>query len=462
MNDRKKKAIIQPGEATFQEYLDLLAQRLPRYAIKPIDHGTWRTRNKPLSDLPILAHLKGKYYVAVLGKWYPGYAIFDIDSRSKTEAEEIRARAGLDTSNSFMQKSESDDSYHIIFIPEYHSKPPTLNLLKDILKGFAQVHGIEIYPQRGRPIRLPFGPHQPMLDIEYMGLDSWKQKLYWFEKFNPLDLSSIAYQQMVLDFEPGPGKLWLPTNIFKEAKILLEEGLQQPSSRRHSQWLILVYLWRQNIPKETAAAMVWQWIKEKHNGFSKDFLRYPQHVKKDIRGLADHVWSTYHMGQVYPDSTHNIHHGYITKEDLLDIVEITSGSLPRMKFLYNLVKFANPRRYRKFIPYHTKRLIDWASRRTYQKYLNELGERGIAERGSSYLAAGSHGLRPFSKDLKLNWNFRDSSEAVLHDGRSIEAFNGAVRFLFKDRPDEFRQLLTKAGTPRRSRYTIINSIWRKD
>ena len=462
MNDRKKKAIIQPGEATFPEYLDLLIQRLPRFAMKFPGFKNWLTRNKPLSDPLILAHLKGDLYIATLGKWYPGYAIFDIDSRSKTEAEEIRARAGLDTSNSMMYSSESKDSHHIIFIPEYHNKPPTLNLLKDILKGFAQVHGIEIYPQRGRPIRLPFGPHQPMLDIEYMGLDSWQKKLYWFEKLDPLNLSSVNLQQMILDFEPGPGKLWLPVNIHEEAEILLEHGLQQPSSRRHSQWLILVYLWRQNIPKETAAAMVWQWIKEKHNGFSKDFLRYPQQVKKDIRGLADHIWSVYHTSQVLPDSTHNTHHGYITKEDVLDIVEITSGSLPRMKFLYNLIKFANPRRYRKFIPYHRDRLIKWSSHRTYPKYLKELGEKGIVKRGTSYLPDGFLGRKGFAKDLKLNWDFRDSSEAVLNDGRSIEAFNGAVRFLFKDRPDEFRQLLTKAGTPRRSRYTIINSIWRKD
>ena len=468
--EKKKGIITRPGESTFPEYINLFGQRIPRYAIKRIRRGhlhpgvplKWRTVNKPLSDPLIRAHLEGELYVAVLGKWYPGYAIFDIDSRSEAEAEEIRARAGLDDSNSMMYSSESKDSYHIIFIPEYHGKPPTLNLLGDVLKNFVRMEGIEIYPQRGRPIRLPFGPHQPLLDIEYMGLHSWKQKLYWYEKLEPLELSSAFHQQLILDLEPGPGRLELPTNIFQEAEVLMKEGLQQPSSRYDSQWRILYYLFRQNVPRDTAAAIVWGWINRNHNGFSKDFLRSPERVKYDIKHQADHIWSKYHTSQVYPDSTHNVHHGYITEPDILDIIEVAKGSRPRMSYLFNLVKFANPRRHRKFIPYHRDRLIKWSSDRTYLKYLNELGEKGIVERGSSYLPRGTSGLRGFAKDLKLNWKFRDSSEAVLIEGRAIETFDSAVRLVFKDRPDGFRQLLIKEGVQQSTASKMINSIWRKD
>jgi len=449
-----KKQEKKPGEATLKEYLDLLAQRIPRYAIKQIGSGRWRSKNKPLSDPPILAHLEGKYYVAVLGKWYPGYAIFDIDSRSKTEAEEIRAEAGLDESNSMMYKSESEDSYHIIFIPEYHSKPPTLNLLKDVLKNFAHIHGIEIYPQRRKPIRLPFGPHQSLLDIEYMGLESWKQKLYWYEKLDPLDLSSIKHQQLMFDFEPGPGRLILPTNIFQEAQDLLNHGLQFPSTRHNSQGLILFYLWRQNVPKDTAASIVWQWINEKHNGFSKDILRYPKEVKRDIKSQADFYWNKYQLSQVYPDSTHNVHHGYITEPDIPDIIEATSGSLPRMGFLYNLVKYSYPRRHRKLISIHRDKLIRWSSKETYLKYINELEDKGIAERRKAYLAGH------FAKDLKLNWRFRDSNKAVMYEGRAIETFDNTIRILFK--PDEFRQLLIKAEVKQSTASKMINSIWRKN
>ena len=452
--EKKKPVIIQLGEATFKGYLRKFAQRQPRYAVKQIGRGRWRTKKKPLSDIPIRAHLAGKYAVAVLGKWYPEYAILDIDNRPRWEAEEIREMLELDESNSMLIKSESEDSFHILFIPEYHGKPPTLNLLKASFENFCRSKRIEIYPQKRRPIRLPFGPYQPLLDIEYMELDSWQKKLYWLEKFNPFDLSSVKYHQLIFDFEPGPGKLWMPTNIFEEAQGLLDHGLQFPSSRHESQSKILFLLWKLNVPKENAIGIVWNWINEKHNGYSKDILRHPHLVEKEIERQADHIWNKYQVSQVYPDSTHNVHHGYITAPDILDIIEATSGSRPRMNFLYNLVKFSYPRRHRKLISIHRDKLIRWSSKETYLKYINELECKGIAERRKAYLP----GL--FSKDLKLDWKFRSSDEAVAHEGRSIETFEKTIRFLFK--PDEFRQLLIKAGVRQSTASKMINSIWRKD
>ena len=441
------------GQSTLKDYKKVFIQRVPRYAVKRLGGKSWRTKNKPLSDKPILAHLEGKYHVAVLGKWYPEYSILDIDSRPLEEVQEIREMLGLDESTSMLFESESKDSYHILIQPEYHKKPPTLNLLRDTFKNFARSKGIEVYPQKGRPIRLPFGPHQTAIDLEYSGLDSWKKKLYWFEKINPFDLASVKYHQLIFDFEPGPGKLILPKNIFLEAEDFLNHGLQTYSTRHDTQGLILFYLWRQNVPKENAVEIVWDWINEKNNGFSKDILSQPRLVRKDIESQSDFYWNTYQTSQVYPDSTHNLFHGYITKPDLPDIIEVAQGSLPRMKFLFNLVKFSYPRRNRKFISIHTNRLIRWASHRTYQKYLKELEGKGIAERGSSYVS----GL--YAKDLKLNWRFKNPDEATLREGRAVETFEDTARTLFK--PDEFRQLLEKSGTPRRSRYAIINSIWRK-
>lgn len=450
-----------PGEAGFTDYLDLLAQRIPKFAIKPIIHGTWRTVKKPLSDPLIQAHLKGTLYIAVLGKYYPEYAILDIDSRTRSEVDEIRNTLGLDELNSMLIESESKDSYHIIFSPEYHGKPPTLNLLNDSLMEICRSKRIEIYPQRRRPIRLPFSPHQPLLDMEYARLDSWKEKLYSFQKLNPFDLSSVKYHQLIFDFEPGPGKLLLPTNIFQEAKDLLAHGLQFPSSRHHSQGLILFYLWRQNVPVENAIEIVWDWINNKDNGFSKDILRSPRYVRSDIEGQAHWTWNKYQASQIYPDSTDKKHHGWITEPDILDIIEATKGSQPRMKFLYNLIKFANPRRHRTFIPYHRNRLVEWSSHRTYQKYINELGEKGIAKRGTSYLAKGFLGSRGYAKALEINWKFRSSNEAVMYEGRSIESFDETIKSMFKEKPDAFRQLLAKVGVKRTTAIEMINSIWRK-
>ncbi|MBA7523219.1 hypothetical protein ES705_15342 [subsurface metagenome] len=460
--DEKKRIIIRPGEATFKEYLDVMIQRIPKHLRKALGRKRWRTQNWVLSDSRIRDHLEGKYDIATLGRWYPEYAILDIDSRTKREVDEIRETLGLDELNSMLMKSESEDSYHLIFPPEYHGKPPTLNLLKDSFMEFCKSKRIEIYPQRRRPIRLPFGPHQPLLDIEYMRLESWKEKLYSFQKLNPFDLGSVKYHQLIFDFEPGPGKLLLPTNIFQEAQDLLDHGLQFPSSRHDSQGLILFYLWRKNIPVENAIEIVWNWISEKHNGFSKDILRSPRYVRKDIESQAHWTWNKYQVSQVYPDSTHKKHHGYITEPDIPDIVEATSGSWPRMKFLYNLIKFSYPRRHRRLISIHRDRLVKWSSTETYQKYLNELGEKGIAERGSAYLAEGLPGSRGFAKNLKLNWKFRSSNEAIMHEGRATETFEGTIKFMFKKKPYEFRQQLIKVGVKQSTASERINSIWRKD
>jgi hypothetical protein len=445
----KKKTLL--GQASFDEYGRIFVQRIPRYAVKGIGAKRWRTKNKPLSDKPVLSHLEGKYNVAVLGKWYPEYAILDIDNRPRKFVEEIKEKLSLDESNSMLFRSESPDCYHILIKPEYHDKPPTLNLLGDVFKEFCRMNNIEVYPQRGRPIRLPFGPYQLPLDFEFMHLDSWRERLYWFEKRDPFDLSSVKYHQPIFDFEPGPGRLVLPFNIFQEADHLLSEGLQLPASRHESQSLILFALWRKNVTKEHAVSIVWEWIQDKHNGLSKDILRSPRYVRRDIESQANFIWSKYQTSLTFPDSTHNLHHGYITKPDLPDIIEITAGSLPRMKFLYGLVKFSYPRRYRRFIPIHRDRLVQLSSDRTYLKYIGELENKGITERKTAYLAGS------FAKDLRLNWKYRSSDDAVLYEGRSVDSFEDTARLLFK--PDEFRQLLEKAGTLRRSRYDIVKAIW---
>lgn len=448
----------------FEDYKKIFIQRYPRYAVKSARSGTWKTRNKPLSDPAIKAHLEGKYSVAGLGPWYPPFIILDIDNREYEEVEKIRSRLELTDSNSMILESESENSYHILLKGEYHKKPPTLKLLKEVTLNFARSNGIEIYPQANRPIRLPFGKHQDPIDPIYAGLD-WQQLLYWYNKFDPLDLSFIPSHQMVFNFEPifklNPENIRLPADLQKgpvktrlRAEELFEEGLQGPSSRNESQFYVLHLLWRRNLPKENAIKIVWNWINKKHNGYSKDIWSHPGRVYKEIERQADYVWRTFEIDQVYPDSTHNLFHGYITKADIPDIVNATGGSLPRMKFLFNLVKYSYPRRYRKFISIHRDKLVKWSSHRTYQKYLNEFEAGGIAERKKSYLPG------VFSKDLKIDWPFRSDQEAVLYSGRAVDTFEGTVKRLFK--PDDFRQMIEKVRNSRQAGHDIIKSLWGKN
>jgi len=432
----------------FREYTDLFVQRIPHYAVKT--GRSWTTKNKPLSDTPIAAHLLGKYAVAVLGKWYPEFSIIDIDDRPRGTVDEIRERLELNDKNSMLFTSESADSYHILLRPEYKEKPPTVRLLNNAFRSFCDLHRVEVYPQPGHAVRLPFGPAQLPVDLEYSGLGSWQDKLYWFQKLNAFDITSVKGQQFNFDFVLAQ-KPTLPV-LTEDGQYLLEHGLQAPGSRHEAQFKVIYSLWRRNVPMDTARDLTFNWIRRKHNGFSKDIIHYPGEVRKEIERQTAHVYEKYELTKTYPDSTHNLFNGFITRPDLQEIVRITGASLPRMRFLFNLVKFYYPRRFRIHVGVHRDRLVEWASNRTYGKYLDELAEKQIAERDSEWRRGR------FSKAIRLTWPWKSSSEAVLYDGRSVDSLEGTIKAVFQ--PADFRSLLEASGAKSRWPYELTHRIWR--
>ncbi|MBA7494891.1 hypothetical protein ES702_05469 [subsurface metagenome] len=429
------------------EYASTFVQRIPRYTVKLKENKHWRTKKKFLVDTPIKAHLLKKYCIGVLGKWYPEYSILDIDNVTLEEPERIRDKLGLDPANSMLCSSESPDSYHILIRPSYNNKPPTIRLLQNTFKLFVKQNNIEIYPQANRTIRLPFGYNQDCLDIGYIYLKSWEEKLYWFLKLDDFDLSDIPYQQRELDLTyENPG---IP-DVFKEGEYLLKNGLQIKNSRHDAQFKMLYNLWRRNIPVSQAKIIVWFVIKNRHNGFSKTIITNPGECKKEIDRQAARIYDTYEHSYIYPDETHNINNGYITKKDIADIVRINTN-LPRMRFLYNFVKYCYPRRDRNFINIHSDKLIEWSSTENYIKYLDELNKLEIVKRGNKYVKNG------FSKSININWNFRNSKEAILDDGRSPNTFEDTIKLSHK--PEEFKALLKKAGIKRTTAIETVRRIF---
>ena len=434
----------------FRSYVDLFVQRIPRYAVKK--SRSWTTKNKPLSDRPVKAHLAGQYAVATLAQWYPSFAVIDIDDRPRGVVDEIRDKLGLEEKNSMLFSSESPDSFHLLLRPEYSSKPPTIRLLGNIFHNFCLQNGVEIYPQATRAIRLPFGPCQEPLDFEYLGLDTWEAKLFWFQKLDAFDLRGVRGQQYLLDLAL-PDKPAIPHLLEDNPAALFQHGLQAPSSRNYAQFKILYWLWRRNVPRETAQDMVWAWVRKRHNGFSKDIISHPSAVRKEIGRQAGCIYDHYDLARVYPDSTHNLVTGFISKHDVENVIRVARGSLPRMRFLFHLVKYCAPRRYRTFVNVHRDRLIEWGNNRTYGKYLREFEEQGILTRGRSYQPG------VFSKAIKMVWPFKSSSDAVLYDGRSVEDFEGTVRLVFT--PEEFRVLIRNAGADRGWSFKMIRKIWKE-
>jgi hypothetical protein len=441
----------------FNEYVQAFVQRVPRYGIKTRKQG-WSTRNKPLADPAIKAHLAKKYTIGGLSPWYPQFAILDIDRKPIEFVDEVRGELDLDETNSMLIRTESADSYHCLLRPTLAEKPPTRHQLTKAFKTFAYKKGIEIYPQVNRVIRLPFGKFSQCLDFDYAGLQTWQEKLFWFNKLDDFGLSEVSGQQYELPFAIKPLDKALPALVgpggdgwYGQGAELLKKGLQGPSTRHESQAKVIYYLWRQNVPYEEAIWLTWAWIQHQHNGYSQDILKFSGAVKKEIERQVSHTYLNYQWAGKYPDSTHKSHNGYICKPDIEEILKVTGASMPRAKFLFHLVKHSYPRRYRTFVPVRRDLLTTWGNERTYQRYLHELEGKGLVKRGRAY------SVGKFSKSLKLSWDFKSSDQAVLFEGRATDTWKGTVKLLFD--PGEFRAMLRGAGAKRTTTLEAIRGIY---
>jgi len=441
---------LEPGfRDSLARYCHFFVQRSPHYAIKSIGGEDWRIKHKPLSDPPILGNLYGKYSTGSLAQWYPNFFCIDIDDKPLNFVNSIRESLRLDESNSMLYSSESPDCYHIFCKPILNGKPPTINRLHLSLKSFSLRNQVEIYPHAKRIFRLPFSPYFDSYDPVYYKLDDWQEKLYWFEKLDDVDISLIPDQQLTLDLnfkEPVNIK-----NFMQEGKELHEHGLQCSSSRNESEFKVIYYLWRNNITQAQAVFITWKWIKEKHNGFSKDIIRNPKQVKKEIERQSALIYEKFELSNILPDTTNNLFHGYLTRPDIPEIFKYAQGNIPRAKFFTYLLKYSYPRRHRDFIGIHRDKLINWSSYHTYLKYLDELESKGLIKRGSAY-AQGN-----FSKDLKINWNYGSEYNAILDDGRSVDTLDDIIRFTYN--PRDFRQLLNSSGCKRTTAIMIVKKVF---
>jgi hypothetical protein len=430
-------------QSSITDYTNTFVQREPRFALKKGEK--WLTIHHGLWNKLVRGHLDGEVNIACLGRWYPSHTLFDFDDVEIERIQEIRDNLSMDDNNSFLCTSESPRSYHLLFRPLYRGKPPTLDLLSKIVNPFARRQGFEAYPTDKKVCRLPFGPMQYMLNHGCEWITDWRDKLYWFQKLDEYDLFGVPHDIQVPDLEypKSKGKI----SSYTEGQHFLQCGLQFPSTRYEGQFKILYYLWRQNVPLDTAIETTWKWINDKNNGSSKDIFRHPLRVKKEIKRQAAHIYSTY----ILPDSTHNTLMGFITKEDLPEILQYGNGSMVKSRFLYQIVKYCYPRRLRTSISIKSARLIEWASHHTYLKRIRELELAGIVKREKKYIVNFK------SKELCLNWRYKDPSNAILVDARSPDTLEETIAAAYT--VEEVRGLLKKSGTDRRNINTYVRTIY---
>lgn len=446
------------------KYASLFVQRGPSYALRRYGEGPkkWITISHKLSNKMLAGHLRHEYAIASRARWYPEFGAFDIDKRKREEVDEIREKLGLDENNSFLCSSESENSYHLFFRPRLNGKPPTRNRLYKELKDVAEIEKVERYPQPNKPFRLPFGFKQEFLDYEFAHLKKVEDILYWIEKLDSVDISEFPKKQKELfDLDAvistgenftliDPGSIEENKSCYQKGHDYYIHGLQAPGTRHDAQFCILYWLWRRNYPLDEAIKSAYRWINLKHNEFSNDYPKYRKKVQKEIIRQATFIYENYHRKEIYPDATHVNYYGYITKPDIEEIVLLTEGNLPFTKFVFSLVKFAYPRRYRQYLNIHTDKLTKWSSR-NYQNYFEKLDEKGIAKRNKSYHVG------EFSKAIDLNWDYKSDDNAVIYEGRSIDTFQDTIKLLYK--PEDFKQILQKTNVPRQNIYYIINSIY---
>lgn len=449
---RYADAFIQPGPPYLVEVEKPSKEPYSPYPARREPIIFWVTASKrPLTYSHVAAHLSGLISVGTFSKWYPTIGLIDLDSVTLERAEEVRAAYGMNTRNSILAKSRSPEHCHLAFRPVYNGRPMTARLFQTLGTTMGRLQDVEVYPRIDHAIRAPFGKYFRPTDPgrEFMNAEELMaefETLYEYEMKGRFPY--IVLEPTSLELFRAQELNQVDRSWYRQGADLYAGGLQARSTRHDAQARVIYWLFRRNIPPDVVKRLTYEWIKRSHNGFSEDINsgRYAT-IRAEIRRQVDYFYSNFEAFRYFPDWIHNSYGGWITRPDLETIVRLTGGSLPRIRFAVELVKFSNPRKNRPWIRVHTDYLIQWSSKGNYLRYLDGLEAKGILRRNTAYLPGSlAIGGRGFSKSITFTgWRFQDQSAALLDDGRTPESFRSIVQAAFPN-PRDWRALLTASGT----------------
>ncbi len=407
----------------------------------------WSSKKKRLSDPVWQAHVRGDYWVATPAPYYPVYYNLDIDSPTSRTIETIFSQFGkygitehqyaLMTTPSFSRSG----NFRVYMRFEYKGKVPHWKMgYRALENAFGST--CELYPQWRRKDRLPCGRHQDIMLAGGRVLPelTWQQELNYLLRIEPIPIEQLPWQRQLFD-EPieltDDPQHWLPRG---DAKDLLDHGLQKDGTRNHSQWLLLNDLWRDNRFPEPAIRIVKEWIRKKHNNFSKEVRKGNWHsIDGEIERQAACIWGR-RIRQ--PDPIHNLQTG-VTKDDLLWIAELFPGDAVRQKQLFNLAAYCRPRFHHDWIwiPAHIWR-DDIACVRTYKGLIAELEEKKLLKVDHNYR------IGEYSKKFQLKLP-KTKATSLLQDERNAEQYYQSLRLAFPS----LRDIADVTGLAR-------NTLWR--
>jgi hypothetical protein len=421
----------------------------------------WRSVEGNITRDLANSHLEGRFSVASLGRWYPEHGIIDIDGRSLPEVENIRERLGMGTTNSLLCASERPDHYHLLFMPEYKDRPPTIDLFQRSMSASVVRWRTELYPQRNKCIRLPFGLRQRCLD-EGKELLSWPELLFRFKKLDAFDLLSLPTDygpfnpresNIAAEWQRDPDKM---PAAYCRGQDLFSTGLTGPHSRNDSQFLVLYYLWRRGVDPHTASQQTKQWIRDKHNGFSDSaILGGWRTIDREIDRQVKEIWTRYERQGRLPDEELLRWAGWTTREDIIRILQACKCDMRLSAFLYRLIRYCYPRsRFGDFVSIHSTRLAEFSSSSSYLDHLDRLTDLGIIERRNGYSVGRE------AKKIRAIWPFDRTGQPFLVEGRSPETFDAAIAAAYSK--DELVSLLKINGADSRIVSSLLRNLAKKE
>lgn len=387
----------------------------------------WSTRDKPVSDPLIRAHLNQQYWLALPACWYPHHATLDFDHPGPETIDLVCDRLGLREGQYLLCTSPSwkaSGALHLMMAPRYRDEPMTKRLLLTILRPLAAELGIEVYPQLRRKFRLPFGKDQDILDPETRQplSMSWEQELYWAEKLDPFELSTIPHRPASVPVLAPPVHTRALT--IPETEQLWQEGLPGKGSRHDACKALAIGLYRRNHEPGEVKTSLNRWITTHHNGYSDEVNKGNwRGVHADNTSLVDWVFTQYHQTQYWPDSTHNLE-GWITPNDLRFIVAVYPGDLVNQRRLFKLLLYYRPRSHHPWVYISARQWKTIAHAGLYTGFRADLAQRGLLDNLPVYHPGG------YPKRIRLNRlpsAIRD--QALQQDHRMIQNYYTALRQL---------------------------------
>lgn len=452
-----------PEIYTLRDYQRAFSQPMPAYGLKA-EGQEWKTIHRPLGQWALSQHIAKVLSIASFGRWYPGWGMLDIDNVERDLLLLMLDRLGLRSENSAIFTSESPDSYHVYFRISLQGSSITLRHFAQRMALVNEMlpRRIEIYPSSSRFFRLPFGRGQDWVtpDGRRMVIDH-QEGMQLLSQLGEFDLSHLPYapdigDTLVPSLTPWGLGLNPAHNVqgWKQAGWeLIQSGLVLPASRVGSTFKVAYYHFSQNIPLDITIALTQEWIRTKHNGFSKDWQRHPQRVLAQTSDIVSWLYDHYEQSYYLPDSALLEDQGFITAPLTQQIVQHSQGKLPLMKFGLKLFAYLTIRNVGgNKIGVHRNRLADWSSKDNYLRYIDHFKDAGLLKRDHRYRVGN------YAKGISLLTPKTNIDQAIKLDAdRPASTLQEIIPRVYS--PHDYARQLQALAVNRKTISMQITEIW---